>query len=314
MKRWYREWILLKRGERYALLVVGWLFFISTGIRIAAEFVPGTPWEPEGDVLCEARSLLEQMEREAQLAQMKEGMKEGEDGRNRLDERQPRVVVNEPFDPNAASSESLKAMNLPGRVVDNWLKYLDAGGRFGSPEDVRRIYGMDDRMFEALRDQIEISEESVMGDASNEHPRRESVRLQIELNRADTVLLKKIRGIGTVYANRIIRYRELLGGFTRREQLLEVYGIDSSLYRSLRKYVIIDTLAVRKIDVNDASFGDLLAHPYLDRSSVASILHFRAFSGTITSMKELYDNSLLDSSLIQKIEPYFSFVKTEDLQ
>lgn len=314
MKHWYREWILLKRGERYALLVVGWLFFISTGIRIAAEFVPGTPWEPEGDVLCEARSLLEQIEREVQLAQMKEGIDEREDGRNRIEEAQPRVVVNKTFDPNAVSSESLEAMNLPGRVVDNWLKYLDAGGRFGNPEDVRRIYGMDDRMFEALRDQIEILEERVMADPSNEKPGRQRIPLEVELNRADTVVLKKLRGIGTIYADRIIKYRELLGGFAKKEQLLEVYGIDSSLYRSLCEHVIIDTLVVRKIHVNDASFGALLAHPYLDRSSVASILHFREFSGGITSMTELYDNNLLDSVLIQKIEPYFSFVKTEDSQ
>ncbi len=314
MKRWYREWILLKRGERYALLVVAWLFFISTGIRIAAEFVPGTPWEPEGDVLCEARSLLEHMERKAQLAQMKEGMDEREDGRNRIDQMQPRVAVNESFNPNAVSSESLEAMNLPGRVVDNWLKYLDAGGWFGSPEDVRRIYGMDDRIYEALRDNIEISEGSAKANPLYGESSREVIPLQVDLNRADTVVLKKLRGIGTVYADRIIRYRELLGGFTRREQLLEVYGIDSSLYRSLRKYIIIDTLAVRKIHVNDASFGDLLAHPYLDRSSVASILHFREFSGAVTSMKELHDNNLIDSALTQKIEPYFSFVKTEDSQ
>ena len=314
MKRWYREWILLKRGERYALLVAGWVFFISTGVRVAVEFVPGTPWEPEGDVLYEARSLLEEMQRELQLVQRANEMEECEQGRNGMQAAKSGVEVNESFDPNQVSGASLEDMNLPGRVADNWLKYLDAGGRFARPEDVRRIYGMDNQMYEALRDYIKIAEVSVEADSPHEESGREVTPADIDLNRADTVVLKKLRGIGDVYAGRIVRYRELLGGFTRKEQLLEVYGIDSSLYRSLYEHVTIDTLVIRKINVNKASFGDLLAHPYLDKSSVASILHFRKFSGGIASMKELYNNNLLDSILMEKVEPYLLFVKSDDSQ
>ena len=48
----------------------------------------------------------------------------------------------------------------------------------------------------------------------------------IELNQADTLTLKKIPGIGSTFARRIVGYRELLGGFYTVHQLAEVYGID----------------------------------------------------------------------------------------
>ena len=56
----------------------------------------------------------------------------------------------------------------------------------------------------------------------------------VELNGADTTTLKKIPGIGSSFARRITKYRELLGGFHHIEQLAEVYGIDEERYSRSR--------------------------------------------------------------------------------
>ena len=64
--------------------------------------------------------------------------------------------------------------------------------------------------------------------------------LTVELNGADTTTLQLLHGIGPVFARRIVRYRERLGGFTSTEQLLEVYGFTPQLLDHIRPYLRLD--------------------------------------------------------------------------
>lgn len=69
----------------------------------------------------------------------------------------------------------------------------------------------------------------------------------VELNTADTTILKKVPGIGSTFARRIMKYRELLGGFYDVSQLAEVYGIDEEVLQALAPWFIADTLHVRRL-------------------------------------------------------------------
>lgn len=62
----------------------------------------------------------------------------------------------------------------------------------------------------------------------------------VELNSADTTALKMVPGIGSVFAKRIIKYRDLLGGFYSVEQLGEVYGIDEERYEAMKSWFSVD--------------------------------------------------------------------------
>lgn len=72
----------------------------------------------------------------------------------------------------------------------------------------------------------------------------------VELNSADTTTLKKVPGIGSVFAKRIIKYRDLLGGFYSVEQLGEVYGIDEERYEAMKSWFSVDLSAIRQLFVN----------------------------------------------------------------
>ena len=85
----------------------------------------------------------------------------------------------------------------------------------------------------------------------------------VELNSADTTALKKVPGIGSVFAKRIIKYRELLGGFYSVEQLSEVYGIDEARYEAMKSWFSIDLSAIRQLNVNQLSAKELACHPYV---------------------------------------------------
>lgn len=128
----------------------------------------------------------------------------------------------------------------------------------------------------------------------------------ILLNESDTTDWKKVPGIGSVYAARIVNYRDLLGGFKEVDQLLEVYGIDQELFSRIAVYIEPDT-NLRKLRVNDAEFRELLRHPYLSYKQVQAIMSIRRRKGDIGSIREL---SMLDEFTtedILRLDPYLAF-------
>lgn len=128
----------------------------------------------------------------------------------------------------------------------------------------------------------------------------------ISLNEADTSRWKMIPGIGSSYASRIVKYRELLGGFVRREQLLEVYGVDAELFGRISPYIAPDSLC-RLLPVNSAAFSELLRHPYLNYEQVQAIVNLRRKKGDIQSIRELAMLDQFTDADIVRLEPYLEF-------
>lgn len=104
----------------------------------------------------------------------------------------------------------------------------------------------------------------------------------INLNKADTSGLLQIPEIGPFFAKNIINYRERLGGFIDKEQLLEVYGFDSSRLAIITPHInIYDNLELRKINVNNDDFKTILRHPYIEYEDVKKIVNYRESKGFI---------------------------------
>lgn len=129
----------------------------------------------------------------------------------------------------------------------------------------------------------------------------------IPVNSADSVQLLPLPGIGPVYAGRIIRYRELLGGYVQIDQLNEVYGLEEETIEMITDLIIIDQSMIRKIKLDSATFTQLLRHPYLQYEDVKSLVSFREFKSGIDSIQELRANHLLSDSTLEKIGPYLHF-------
>lgn len=128
----------------------------------------------------------------------------------------------------------------------------------------------------------------------------------IELNQADTLTLKKIPGIGSTFARRIIGYRELLGGFYTVEQLAEVYGIDEERYNALHTWFKVDTTCIQPLRVNQLSFKELLRHPYLNTSQVRQIERLRR-KAPLQSWNDLILLEEFSAIDRQRLRPYLSF-------
>ena len=129
----------------------------------------------------------------------------------------------------------------------------------------------------------------------------------VELNSADTAQLRCLYGIGPVFAARIVKYRQLLGGYVRKEQLLEVYGMDEERYAGIAANVVLDTASVTKPRVNDLSIAELKRHPYLDYYQAKAIVDFRNGGRRYQSMDDLRLVSLIDDETATKLQGYIQF-------
>lgn len=128
----------------------------------------------------------------------------------------------------------------------------------------------------------------------------------ISLNSTDTTLWKMIPGIGSAYSKRIVKYRALLGGYVRKEQLLEVYGVDSEMYSNISPYIEEDTKWSR-MKINELEFRELLRHPYLSYEQVQAIVNLRDKKGNIVSIDELAILDEFTNEDIYRLKPYLEF-------
>lgn len=129
-------------------------------------------------------------------------------------------------------------------------------------------------------------------------------KLNIELNSADTTELMKVRGIGPAFSKRIIKYRNLLGGYHSVSQLKEVYGLDKEKFEQIHaNFIACDSNLIRHLNINQASFKELLKHPYISFDFTKFIVNRRG-KKAFTKLSQLKDDYLISDSSFQKLLPY----------
>ena len=125
----------------------------------------------------------------------------------------------------------------------------------------------------------------------------------IEINGADTTELMKIPGIGSYYSRQIVRYRNQLGGFVSKEQLLEIEGFPEDAV----KYISIDESCIRRLRINQLTLSQLKRHPYLNYYQARAISDYRRLRGNIRSISELKLMKEFSSHDIERIGPYIEY-------
>lgn len=229
------------------------------------------------------------------------------------------------FDPNTADLSTLLALGFSKRVADNLLRYRAKGGRIRKREDLRRIWGMDSLLYEAVAPRIDIAE---TGSASypekenhrSDYPEQERMAFQsgkqpekavvkLDINAADSMAWLALPGIGPGYTRRILAFRQKLGGFYSVEQLQEVYGIDTLRIRSLIEagQLSLQTGIFRRIPLATASFETLDAHPYISRNQARVILAYRQQHNGIRNAAEFRQIAVFSRSEADRILPYLDF-------
>ena len=279
-----RKWFTFSKGERVAVITI----LVAIFVLLLACLL----WRPKVSLdeasLHNLDSLL--VLRKAAVEEMQQQKAS-----------QPQEVVELqpfPFNPNTMTEEEGRRMGLTDRQVRNIINYRDKGGKFYSKNDLGKLYTISEEDFAQLEPYIVLPEvarkeytkpktEIKEKQEVTEEKRTSKPISVVDLNTVDSATLVELPQIGSYTAARIMAYREKLGGFIKKEQLLEVKGMDEARYNVVEPYIKIGEAPITKIDVNRADFKTLVNHPYLNYNQVKRIFNQREKRGMIKDWTQL---------------------------
>lgn len=217
-------------------------------------------------------------------------------------EKKDRLLRPSPFDPNELSAAGFRSMGLDSQLSDRIIRYREKGGKFRKREDLLRIWGMDSSVAAVILPFARLRSDSLPRQINK--PKKDPIKIQHDLNLADTTDFESVNGIGRKMAVRIIKYRTALGGFINKNQLYEVFGIDSLAVFSMDEFYIAPDFTPVTIDINQATYETLEGHPYLSPLHAKAILFYRYQHGNFSSPEKLSEVKRIDSKTLERLRPY----------
>jgi competence ComEA-like helix-hairpin-helix protein len=168
-------------------------------------------------------------------------------------------------------------------------------------KDVLRADSLEER---ARKNQFKTYPGKPNADSSGHFKAYPKEKILIELNSADTFDLQRLHGIGSSFARRIVKYRERLGGFFDKSQLLEVWGMDTARYTEISASLTVNPDSIHRMDLNIVTFKELIAHPYFPFEMTKDILLYRKQHKKFTKVEELKNLKAITEPVYRKMVIY----------
>ena len=234
------------------------------------------------------------------------------------------------FDPNIATQSDWLRLGLSDKQAAAILKYVEKGGQFRRPEDLKKMYTISPDKYQELYPFVAITSAAPNQSVAT-HPYETAkanpvpsvtkrsypafpttnptnkLDVIVEINAADSAALDEIRGIGPAFATRILNYRKRIGGFHTKAQLMEVFGLDSLKYQEIRNQITVDANAIKKININTVTADQLKNHPYLRYKQVNALIQYRKQHGNYANIADLAKVVLIPAETIAQLAPYLTF-------
>jgi len=180
-----------------------------------------------------------------------------------------------------------------------------------------KLYGFPQTLFVTIEDYIIIEKlvepKNTEAQKVEVQPRRkykEAIRALpvFNINKADTSILKTIPGVGSKLSARIIAYRISLGGFVEKNQLYQVYGLDSAIIKKINNVAVITPdFEPQKININTATKSQLASHPYITWTEAKLIIAYRNQHGKYTGLPDVLKVYSINKDWVKNAAPYLSF-------
>lgn len=245
-----------------------------------------------------------------------------------VEESRYKVPENE-FDPNLYTEEEWMNVGLSQKQAASILKYLGSGAVLKTKKDLKKLYVVDDELYELLAPKLTLPDSLLKQDHFNNKEERKYSNYEnnkaysdkesfdslenklsdedlepVSINTASAWDLKKIPGIGPFTAKEIIKIRESYGGIISYDQLFDIYRMDEERLESIKPFLIIDKSEINKLNVNTATVEELRNHPLIDHSTAKSIVLFRENNRPYKSIDELLLTPYIDREKYLTILPY----------
>lgn len=208
------------------------------------------------------------------------------------------------FDPNDYKVSDWMKLGLSEKQAIIVVRLSERG--FYSNSDLERIYVLPKPAYDLLKDSTVYPKQLRIFSYQTNEPSPDKSKVSVNLNGANQDEFEKIKGIGPYFSKKIVSYREKLGGFIHKEQLLEIYRIDLIKYQEIEEFIYFANEPVEKISINSATVERLKDHPYISYKIANSIVKIREQHGEYKELKDIKRSKLIDEVTFVKIEPYLS--------
>jgi DNA uptake protein ComE-like DNA-binding protein len=215
------------------------------------------------------------------------------------------ISINHSFNPNKYSLKDWMNAGFSEKFAKTITNYIAKGGKIRKPEDLKKVYGMKNEWYQKIEPFIEIND--LKKEKSNEPYFQKQKLSIIEINTVDSAGLESLPLIGAKTAYRIIKYRDLIGGFISLNQLKEVWGFKDSMLLINEKRIKIDSTKITKIKINSVSIDELKKHPYLKFNKAKVLILYREQHGKYNSISDFKSIKTITQDDISKILPYLNF-------
>jgi len=222
-----------------------------------------------------------------------------------------------PFNPNFISDFKGYQLGMSLEEIDKLLAYRKTGAFVNSTEEFQEVTQINDSLLAAISPYFKFPE---WVDSKKRTGEKLIIKKDIEqksvlkiikkdINTATEKDLQKINGIGEKLAKRIISYRDLLQGYSYDEQLFEVYYLDEeTAQKVLQHFCVIEKPSIDKLNLNEATFKEILHLPYIDYALTQRIFNYKREVNKIEALEEL---KKIDSFPLEKFDRIALYLTTE---
>ncbi|MGN7514920.1 MAG: ComEA family DNA-binding protein [Allomuricauda sp.] len=213
-----------------------------------------------------------------------------------------------PFNPNYISDYKGYTLGLSASELDRLFAFREQGKFVNSAKEFQTVTQISDSLLHLISPYFKFPDwvrknQTVKKTLSK--PKK--ITAIQDLNSATAEDLKSVYGIGETLSERIVKFRDRLGGFLVNGQLYDVYGLKPEVVeRALLKFQVIELPLVTKININKARAEELSQLIYIDKLLASNIIDYRDKNGLFVSLQELSQVDQFPTEKLDRIALYLS--------
>ena len=213
-----------------------------------------------------------------------------------------------PFNPNYLTDYKGYTLGLTTDELDRLFAFREQGRFVNSVNEFQAVTKVSDSLLGVLSPYFRFPDWVTKNQSIKNKASKLKTAIKVkDLNTASAEDLKSIYGIGETLSNRIVKFRDRLGGFLVNEQLYDVYGLKPEVVeKTLLEFQVLDVPSINKININKASAAELSQLIYISKSLAFDIVAYRDKKGAYQSFKELSNIDKFPTEKLDRIALYLS--------
>lgn len=225
-----------------------------------------------------------------------------------IERRKPKIY---PFNPSFITDYKGYRLGMSTEEIDRLLVHRKNGKYINSAKQFQQVTKVSDSLLAVLSPNFKFPDWITTKKkypkrkyATNITPKSFTGEKQ-DLNTATAEQLQQVNGIGEKLSKRIVKFRGTLNGFLSDSQINEVYGLKPEVVdRILERFTVLSKPIIKKVNVNTATFKEVLHLPYIDYELTKKIFQYRDEVAELQSIEELKNIEGFPLELFDKIVVY----------